>query len=353
MKKVLLAVIAALAFTGCAEDRLRVIHNNDRVSELERRAALNDQLNSIQNDRLSALEAALAAETQARIEGDLDLESSLQAEMDARIAQDAALQQLIEDEQAARIAGDDQLRAELQIEIANRINGDRANSQALTASVLVQSLVNLGVQLQLSSINSRLNQVNSRVLSLTSRVSNLEENLENLEQEVADLRADQETVRLALQAQIDSLSTQQAATQAQLDREGVKLFKCNSSSSTERIMKINGKFYAVMNRVQTQQVQVITGSSSTTFTNPKLCLKDDKAKLPGGNGQCPSSWAEVGGNTVTVPSYSTANRTVVTDVKIALDLLSDGNYQTTDGGPACSFSISNGGTSSTNLIAVQ
>jgi len=160
-----------------------------------------------------------------------------------------------------------------------------------------------------------------------------------------------ETLRLNLQAQIDDVSVAQAATQAQLDQEGVKVYKCDSPTSTERILKINNTFYAVMNRVTTEVVQVVTGSTSTTYTNPKLCLKDDKAKLPGGNGDCPSSWTAVGGDTVTVPSYSTASKTVVTSVKMALDPIDNGSYVTTDGGPACSFNINNG--VATNLVQVQ
>jgi hypothetical protein len=314
MKKMLfLGLLSALIFTGCADDRLIVVNNSDRVSELERRAALNDQLNVIQNQRLDALEAMLAKEISDRELADQNLQDLLTAETSARIAGDSAL----------------------------------------AVSLATQALTNVLQQAQINSLNLGFILLNSRINTLTSRVNNLREDLTSLESEVSQLAADMQTQNSLLEAQIDAIEVQQAATQSQLDQEGVKLYKCNSASSTERIMKINGKFYAAVNRVTTSQVRVITGSSSQTFSNPKLCLKDDKTKLPGGNGQCPNSWTEVGGNTVVVPSYSTSNRTVVTEVKIALDLLVDGNYSTTDAGPTCNFTISNNGTTSTNLIPVQ
>lgn len=351
MKK-FIVLLAAFTFTGCTEDRVSVFHNNDRVTELERRADLNDQLNVIQNQRLDALEAALALETEARQEGDLNLSQDI-SDLDQE------LRDLLAQEEAARIAGDDTLRADLQVEIANRIAGDQANSAALAVSVFTQSLVNVAVQVKLNQLNSKINLANSKISALTVRVNNLESDLDALEAEVAQLATDMAGINASLQAQLDSLSIQQAATQAQLNQQGVQLFKCDSSSSTERIMKINGKFYAVINRVTTQSVKVVTGSSSQSFTTPDMCqtfLGD--LQLPNSGGQCtpnsgPFKSTKIPGTTVVVPSYSTGNVTVVTSVKIALDILVDGGYSTTDGGTACNFSISGGGTVATNLVQVQ
>lgn len=358
MKK-FIVLLAAFAFTGCTEDRVSVFHNNDRVTELERRANLNDQLNVLQNQRLDALESALAAETSAREAADLSLSSDLQAEMDARVLADDTLRDLLAQEEAARVLGDDTLRADLQTEIANRIAGDQANSTALALSVLGQSLVNVAVQVQLNNLNTKINQANTKITNLTVRVNNLESNLSDLEDEVSQLALDLAGVNSALQAQINTLSTQQAATQAQLSQQGVQLFKCNSPNSTERIMKINGKYYAVMNRVTTKTVQVVSGSSSTTVTTPDMCETYlGLLELPNAGGQCtpnsgPFKSTKIPGQTVTVPSYSTAPVTLVDSVKIALDILTDGGYSTTDGGSACSFTVSGGGTVATNLVQVQ
>lgn len=357
--KTYLGIIVLLFVVGCSSDRVTVLHNNDRVTELERRANLNDQLNVLQNQRLDALESALAAETSAREAADLALSADLQAELDARVLADDQLRDLLAQEQAARVLGDDTLRADLQTEIANRIAGDQANSTALALSVLGQSLVNVAVQVQLNNLNTKINQANTKITNLTVRVNNLESDLNALEVEVAQLATDMAGITASLQAQINTLSIQQAATQAQLSQQGVQLFKCNSPNSTERIMKINGKFYAVMNRVTTKTVQVVTGSSSATYTTPDLCRTFlGVLELPNSGGVCtpnsgPFKSTKIPGQTVTVPSYSTASVTLVDSVKIALDILTDGNYQTTDGGAPCSFSISGGGTTQTGLIAVQ
>jgi len=357
--KLVIGLLASLLVVGCgATERVTVFHNNDRVTELERRADLNDQLDLIQTQHLEELRNLLALETEARQEADLQLSDELQAEMDARIATDDELRDLLAQEEAARVAGDDTLRADLQTEIANRIAGDIANSHALGAAVFLQSLTNLAVQVQLNSLNNKINLANSKISSLTIRVNNLEEDVDGLQSEVTQLALDLANVNSSLQAQIDDLATQQAATQAQLDREGVKLFKCNSPSSTERIMKINGKFYAVMNRVMTQSVKVVTGTSSQTFTTPDLCQTfGGDLQLPNSGGQCtpnsgPFKSTKIPGTVVTVPSNSTGNVTVVTSVKIALDILTDGGYAVTDAG-SCSFSISGNGTIANNLILVQ
>jgi hypothetical protein len=86
MKKFLVLLVAVSFLIGCANDRLLVINNSQRVSDLEQRMALNEQLDAIQDQRLAALEAALLAETEARQAADLELEDSLQAEMEARLS---------------------------------------------------------------------------------------------------------------------------------------------------------------------------------------------------------------------------------------------------------------------------
>lgn len=357
MKKLLL--VLSIISVGCTEERLQVIHNNDRVLELERRAALNDQLNAVQNQRLDLLEAALAAEEAARLAGDLELASDLQAEIDARIAADDVLADLVAQEEAARIAGDLDLANKLALEKAHRIAGDAANSVALAIAMFTQGLTNLSLQGQINTINSKLTVINSKIASLTVRMSNAESDINSLESDLADLRNDMTSADLALQAQLNTLSVQQAATQAQLNQEGVKVFKCNSSSSTERIFKINNKFYAAMNRVTTKTIQVVTGSSSQTFHTPDLCETwNGDLELPNSGGVCtpvsgPFKSTKIPGTTIVVPSYTTASVSVVDSVKIALDTLPVGGYSTTDGGPACSFSITGTGSTSTNLIQVQ
>lgn len=350
----LIALALLLLTVSCGKDEsMKIIHNNDRVTDLERRMQINEQLDTVQSALIQANSNAILAEQSARELADSILSSELQQEILDRADSDSVLQGLIDAEVLARQSGDNSLSVQLQFEIANRIAGDLANSAALSAASFLQSLVNFGVQNNLSTINGKINQINYKINNLTSRVEDIEEDVNTLQNETSQLAVDMAFLEASLSAEIDLVSAQAAATQAQLNQEGVKVFKCNSASSTERILKINGKFYGTMNYVTTEEVQVISGSSSTTFTNPKLCVKGEKTKLPGGNGQCPASWQSVGGNTATIPAYSTATKTVVTSVKVALDILSDGSYSTTDGGSACTFSISGGGSNSSNLVSVQ
>jgi len=150
MKK-FIVLLAAFTFTGCTEDRVSVFHNNDRVTELERRANLNDQLNVIQNQRLDALEAALAAETEAREKGDLDLAALLEAEREAREA------------------------------------GDEQNAKKLKKAILAQKMVNFFVQGQIDFIVKKLKNLSKDVQDLTKQVSDLSESVDVLEDSVAAL----------------------------------------------------------------------------------------------------------------------------------------------------------------------
>lgn len=353
--KVLLT-LSLLLLIACGQDRVKVVTNGSRISDLERRMALNEQLDNAQSALIAANAAAIAAEQSAREAADLALSADLQQEIADRAAADSHLQSLLSAEASARASGDLLLASGLAIEIANRIIGDAANSAALGAVTLNQSIINFGVNYKLSVINNKLSVINGRLSSLESRMDNAESSISQLESDAAQLALDMASLEASLQAEIDLVAASAAATQAQLNAEGVKVFKCNSPSSTERILKINGKFYAAMNRVTTRSAQVITGSSSQTITIPKLCKNNgNEIKLPQSNGNCKHNETQVSGTGVStvIPSYSTSNITVVDSVKIAIDILADGSYSTTDGGPACSFSISGGGSSQSGLVQVQ
>lgn len=358
-----------LVLTGLlnAERSARIAGDNNLANQLAAESAArvsgDNQLAALlqaeKNARIAGdnnLANLLAAERVARIAGDFALAGLLALESQARQAADAQQASALAAETTARINGDNALSTLIAQEKAARIAGDNANAAALAAAVFAQSIVNAVVQGQLAAINAKFPVINNQLNSLQSQLNTTNSSLSSLASQVTALNVQMMDLELrqdATEADLVDLRNDIVAAQNQINAQGVQLYKCNAASSTERMMKINGRYYAVMNRVTTETVKVITGSSSTSYTNPKLCLKDDKAKLPGGNGQCPSSWTEVGGDTVTVPAYSTADKTVVTSVKMALDLLTDGSYITTDGGPACSFSISNGGTTATNLIPVQ
>lgn len=346
-----LILLTLFVAVSCGKDSLKVIHNNDRVGELERRANLNDQLDAMQTSLIRANSEAILVEQQIRENKDLLQDIALNDEIQSRVSDDLDLANLLDVERQARIDGDLVQAQSLANEISARIQGDSTNSQELATAVTFQALRNLLVQGQLASINYKINSLRSRMEDVEDDIDNLDNRLSSIEPKVSQLQSDLDLLSLTMNARIDDIEVAQVATQAQLDQQGVQVFKCDSITSTERMFKINGKFYATMNRVKTEQIQVITGSTSQSFSNPKLCNKGNKTKLPNGSGDCPNNWTTVGGNSVTVPAYSTDNKIVVTEVNIALDILTNGNYATTDGGTSCTFSINNG--SSTNLVPVQ
>ena len=340
--------------------------DDSRVSDLERRAELNDQLNLIQNALIEAnAQGLIAANSRMDYLDSVDagLQSSLDAEIAARLAGDANLQSLLSQEEAARIAGDldsaNALSAAIATQVANN-NYQQSRINALQAQAAAQSLINLVVQGQIASINSRFPTINATLSSLQSQINNTNSNVSSLQSSISSLQSSVSTLTSGLSAvvsDLDLLEDQVSGLQEQLNAEGTKVYKCNSASSSERIFKINNKFYAAMNRVTAQSIQVITGSSSQTVITPLLCKKSghDDLKLADADGDCDgSSWSPVAGTgtTTTVPSYSTANVTVVTSVKIALDIL-EGSYGTTDGGSTCYFSAYSSNGSSTNFVQVQ
>ena len=352
MKSTLLLTLLLLT-VSCGKDSLKVIHNNDRVSELERRADLNDQLNSIQSALIEANSQAIAAEQSAREAKDLLQDQALNAEIQIRALSDLFLGGLLAAERQARINGDAAQANALANEIAARIEGDDDNSRDLRIAVIAQSINNLLTQGQIASINFKINQLKSRMNSAESALNSLDARLDAVEGQVSDLQSDLASLSLSINARVDLVSAVANAAQAQVDQQGVRVFKCNSNVSTERILKINGKFYAAMNRVTKGSIPVLTEALAQTITIPNLCKNSGgKLKLPNSSGACTGGgWSLMPGSSTTVQAYTTSQVSVVTDVKIALDILSNGSYSTTDGGAACTFSINND--SSTNLIAVQ
>ena len=299
MTKTIFTMAALFAFSGCFNgDKTVVITNEDRVSELERRADLNDMLDNIQASLIESNHAAVNARIDAL---DLDLRQLIADEQAAREQADANLQAGLTAEQAAREAGDDDLADQIAAETAARQQRDNQLTAALAASIAVQTVVNASVQMQIAIINNKFPTINNKLNSLQSQVNSANSNISSLQSQVAALQidaADLEARMMAAESDISSLEASVLALSDRLDREGVKVYKCNLASSKERMFKINGKFYAVMN-------------------------------------------------------YITKNGNNVTSVQMALEQLRDGSYATTDGSTPCYFSVSGSGTLAPNLIPVQ
>lgn len=263
----------------------------------------------------------------------------------------------ISTESSARQDADDALSARLDAEEAARQSGDAQLAGQLASAVLVQSGVNVVLQAQISYLMGQLaNILLVKIPGLQSQINN-KASISYVNGQISQVNSDIDVIN----ARLDGLDDTDASLQAQIDAlsfevddSKVGVFKCNMATSEERFLKIGGKYYGVMNLVTTETIQVRTESNPITYTNLKLCVKYDdgeidKMKLPGGNGSCPSSWSSIGGNTITVPAYSVANKTVVTSTQISLEQLLPGqSYTTTDGTTPCSYN-GNG----TNLVEVQ
>lgn len=410
MKKLLL-LASVLSLIACSGDRVYVDTHGDRIDELERRADLNDKLDAardiaIQANSLSitSLQSDLAAlddemrqliadEEEARIAGDQALVAALsnaiatQSAINtfvqfqiglvngkanlalSRIAQlrnrVSNLEDDVEDLQAdvATLESEvDTLQSQM-VAVQSAVNTNTAGLASLQAQLnfygFSQMLVNLLVQGQIAAINSQVSGINSQLSTLSTSVGNNSTAIAGLTADLASLDARMSAAETAisdLDTEVTALGVSLDATQAQLDQQGVQVYKCNSASSEERLFKINGKFYAVMNRVTTKNITVQTAGTPQTFTTPRLCRhpsnNNQTMTLTRPNGTCQGNRVLIPGETITVPSYSSQSVQVVDSVKMALELLKPGNYITTDASnPGCQFSITS--SDFTNLVPVQ
>lgn len=324
MKNIII-VFLIFALLGCGEDRVIVINNSDKILELQQRMLLNEQLDLAQSLLIQANADAIAAEREERISAD------------------DFLYNLIIAEQAARANGDAVLAAEL--------------TQAIADQTAINNVVNnyiINILDQLANLSTNLVSLQSQVNNNISDIASLIINVNNLSTAVTNLSS----VVGGLSNSISNLTAQVNNLQNDVAAHGVYVFKCNAVGSRERIMRINGKFYAIMNYVVTSPVQIITGSSPISIPNPGICQKnvgigDDRA-LADSDNTCKPNWSLLPGTgtpaNIVIPAYTMATINTITSVKIALEQLLDGTYVTTDGGPACTFTISGGGTISSNLI---
>jgi len=358
--------------------------NDDRVAELERRLNLNDQLDLMRDSLIAANHLAVNARIDLL---EFNLTNLINQEKALRESADLAQRQALDQETQARIAGDNTLADSIAAEAVARASSDTQLANALAASIAAQTVVNSSIQAQIDAINSSFPSINSTLNSLQLQVNSSNTSISGLQSQINTLNTDVTGLKLrvtltetaitglnnsyttlngtvtglsssvsTLNGVVTGLSSTVNGLQTQLNQEGTKVYKCNASTSKERIFKINGKFYGVMNYVTTGNVIVVTGSSSQTYVIPKLCTSSSGggvAQLPNSSGNCSSGSTVVpgSGQTLTIPAYSIGSVPVITDVQMAMEKLEDGSYITTDGAAACTFSVS--GSTSTNLIQVQ
>jgi peptidoglycan hydrolase CwlO-like protein len=400
-----LLTLVALVAIGCSKKTIVLPDHLARIVELERRADLNDQLDPMRDIAIAANTASITLLQQQLNALELELKQLIEEEQAARIAGDEALADSLASSivlqsainafvqfqiasintkanlalsristlksrvdnlendiqdlqtQVANIQSDvDNLQAEMlavQAAVATNAAGLASLQAQLNFLSLSQMLVNFLLQGQIAAINSQITSINGQLASLSTSVNN---NSVAINQLMADLvllnvrMGAAETAIADLDAEVQALGLSLDATQTQLNQQGVQVYKCNSANSEERIFKINGKFYAVMNRFTMKTISVHTSGSPQIYTTPSLCdgTGNNGLHLP----PCKNNATLIPGQTITVPSFSSQSVQVVDSVKMALEILPVGSYITTDGSnPGCQFSITSSG--STNLVQVQ
>lgn len=200
MKNIILMLALATAFglAGCSSDKTYLNDQSGRITELERRADLNDQINQSQSmliqlnaDAISSLQSqlfnlevsviemgasltqAIADESAARVAGDalnaqnlqnaVSQQASINSQVNTRLNQ---LNSKIQAEKAERIASDLALAALLLQERNARIAGDQAQANALASQIAAQQQINSQLNASISQLDARITQErNARIAS--------------------------------------------------------------------------------------------------------------------------------------------------------------------------------------------
>lgn len=214
MKKILL-VLSMVFLVGCGKDKTTVISNDARVSDLEARMALNEQLDAARDVLIAANSNSIAS-----LSNEL---TTLESELLALLLQ----------EEQARIAGDQQSAAQL------------------SSAIAAQSLVNSLVQLQIASLNGKILVLNNKTTSLQNQINNLSSSLSDLQIEVTVLTAlvgdlqdqlngiDLDVLETSIMSQVTTLISNSSSNSVEVVKP--------CSNAAEVLLLIDGVFYGTMN----------------------------------------------------------------------------------------------------------
>lgn len=264
MKKLLVLSLGLLMLVGCSDDRLHVIHNNDRVALLEARADLNDSRDSMLEARVTSLEGRMSSleSTVADVQSDL---ATYQAATNAALADlsatDAALASDIAD-LVADVADLDARSNALSSDLSdlagrvttletrlqgvegsyptlaarlnamrNQINGLNSDVNSLQVFRALQVAQNLFVQLQIAALDNRIANNSASIGDLITQTQNLSTSITNLTNSTNASIAD-------LQDQIDNIQLNTTVT-------AISLCPGNTATYPEQGLVIGGQIYAV------------------------------------------------------------------------------------------------------------
>lgn len=245
--------LISVALLGCANDKLQVITNGDRVASLEARAALNDELNQTQNLLLSVHGSAL---------------SSLEHRVSVLESRADALQAAIEE----------------QVSINEDVAEHLADLQhELDVTQAVQALTNIVFAANLASLNSKVSVLQGKVTSLTSRMTSAEADIVSIKAEMLSVQGSlvslagrTSAVETGLASLVSRMSS--AETSIGLINTDILYLKskvvtivdpCPSVANTEILLRVEGKLVAFYQGAEGFLSVLSNGSYRTT--DPQQC----------------------------------------------------------------------------------
>lgn len=288
MKGLLLGLLLVLAI-GCGNDKVIVYDNEDRVSDLERRMALNEQLDFTQSDLLS-LQAQAISNLEGRVSANEDSIEETNDNLDElrrdMVFAKAELEQKILAEKVAREDGDAAQAAALAGAIlAQQATNAGLQSQInnLNAFALSQLLTNVVLQAQITSSANKISTLTTKLANLTIRVSNAESDINSLEAQMLVVKQDilaLGTRTTNVESGLSALSTRVSTNESNISglRTDVNYLlsnqveivdPCPSVANTEILLKVRGELVAFYQGTEGFLSVLADGSYRTT--DPQQC----------------------------------------------------------------------------------
>lgn len=375
MKKLFAGLIALVMLAGCSEDKLRVIHNNDRVSLLEARADLNEANDALLAARVSSLEVRMSTAEQ-RLDG---LDSSLADFMNQTASDIADLRQTDEelaerlDTHAAVIGalagqivvlhakdvllnskieslktrvvaleneiqqarqGYPSLNARLDAmqsslnSLSGSVNSLQANVLALNMFAALQTLTNGYVQYQISQLDSRIDSNTADIATLTASVQSLTTQVNTISANYVS-QSSLSTQLSNLQSTVQNfVLSQNYVTQSQLADAIAAIELLPGPQGPQGVQGPAGP--AGIAGAQGPQGQPGVNGSTSGMSAVKLCAADNAAH---------PEYGFVVGDSIYAVYYGVVNGTL----SAFLARLNPGSYVTTNDNTPCSFTVSYSG----------
>lgn len=365
MKKSLL-MFALLALVGCGGNGTAEMPDNQgQIDANKARIELIEAKNEVQDLRLDALEVEVANLKDRMDEAELDIIDN--TDLIVELTDD------LDDEL-------DDLRSDMYYYVNQLRRADRNNRYFLLYKISqlnaslhyhVNQLEDADEDLldEINSVSSRLSYLNGRFnafknatntkffllgLSISYLASQIDSRLDDLENDVevnSQAISDIQSSISTLQQEMSTAQSDVASLQSQINNVESKLvsvvYPCGENNSEEVLLKTQDGLVAYF---QSSSEKTITFSDSITVNEYTISGHYDKycsdRRADGGifgNQECREySYRFIPGQTIPQQVYNVGDSATITTIdKAYLDVLGDGNYQTTDG-HSCNFSIVNG-----------